>query len=173
MCFLILFGGFIQIVTFLVLIRSNDLKSKSLTPYLINVVAANMVMIVGSFPSTLASAIANQWAFNEVVCRVVGFLGGIAAISMIATMTCITAKRSQLEGVQSHINGLVVLNSWHAASFSRLDKNDQGSCRYELRTKLEGGRHTRPCICLTFSYFSVPYTRFNSKHLPLEDQQSN
>nr|AXN75746.1 opsin [Exaiptasia diaphana] len=92
-CFLILAGGFIQIVTFLVLIRSTDLKTKSLTPYLINVVAANMVMIVGSFPSTLASSIANEWAFtDDLVCRIVGFLGGIAAISMIATMTCITVK---------------------------------------------------------------------------------
>lgn len=92
MVFLIIFGGFLQLVTLLVLIRSNDLKAKSLTPYLINVVAANSVMVVGSFPSTLASAIANRWVFNENICRIVGFLGGIAAVSMIATMASITVK---------------------------------------------------------------------------------
>ncbi|XP_031557359.1 blue-sensitive opsin-like [Actinia tenebrosa] len=90
--FLIVFGGFIQSITLFILLRTPDLKSKSLTPYLINVVVANSVMILGSFPSTLASSIANRWIFNDLVCRLVGFFGGIAAIAMIATMTCITIK---------------------------------------------------------------------------------
>jgi hypothetical protein len=90
--FLIVFGGFVQTITLIVLLRSADLKTKSLTPYLINVVAANSVMIIGSFPSTLASSIANRWIFNDLLCRLVGFFGGIAAVAMIATMTCITIK---------------------------------------------------------------------------------
>lgn len=90
--FLIILGGFIQTVTLIILLRTPDLKSKTLTPYLINVVVANSVMILGSFPSTLASSIANRWIFNDHVCRLVGFLGGIAAVAMIATMTCITIK---------------------------------------------------------------------------------
>lgn len=90
--FLIIFGGFVQTITLTILLRSPDLKSKSLTPYLINVVVANSVMILGSFPSTLASSIANRWIFNDHICRLVGFLGGIAAVAMIATMTCITIK---------------------------------------------------------------------------------
>lgn len=92
MIFLIIFGGIAQVVTLIVLVRSKDLKTKSLTPYLINVVIANTIMVVGSFPSTFASAIANRWLFDDVMCRIVGFLGGIAAVGMIASMACITVK---------------------------------------------------------------------------------
>ncbi|XP_032242267.1 rhodopsin [Nematostella vectensis] len=87
--FLILFGCFLQGITLLILLKKEN-QQKSLTPYLLNIVAANTFMILGSFPTTLVSSFARGWAFNDAVCKFIGFVGGCAATSMIASMLCIT-----------------------------------------------------------------------------------
>lgn len=89
--FLLIAGIISQTITVKVLLLKK-IRNKHLTPYLLNIVASNAIVILGSFPTTFLSSLRNGWYFSDAVCRLNGLLTGIGCIAMIATMACITLK---------------------------------------------------------------------------------
>ncbi|XP_031561410.1 rhodopsin-like [Actinia tenebrosa] len=88
---LLVAGVISQIITIKVLLVKDN-RNKHLTPYLLNIVASNAIIILGSFPTTFLSSLNNGWYFGDAVCRLDGLLTGIGFTAMIATMTYITIK---------------------------------------------------------------------------------
>ncbi|XP_028517434.1 rhodopsin [Exaiptasia diaphana] len=88
---LICVGIVVQYATVKILL-SPHFRMKKLTPYLLNIVLANSIVILGSFPTTFAAAVNNGWPFSEFVCRLNGLLTAVGCIAMLLTMTCITWK---------------------------------------------------------------------------------
>lgn len=86
--FLLFVGCFAQIVTLRILLK-KEYRGKCLTRYLINIVAANSLVILGSFPTSFASTLKHGWPFNETLCHMNGFLAGVGCIAMLSTMTCV------------------------------------------------------------------------------------
>lgn len=89
--FLLVAGIISQTITIKVLLLKEN-RNKHLTPYLLNIVASNALVILGSFPTTFLSSLNNGWYFSHAVCRLNGLLTGMGCIAMIATMTYITVK---------------------------------------------------------------------------------
>nr|FAA00409.1 TPA: opsin [Nematostella vectensis] len=74
------------------LFRNKQSRQRVLTPYLVGISAANSTMIETCLPITFTNAMSHRWLFNDVVCRVEGFIAGTAAISMMLTLACIVYK---------------------------------------------------------------------------------
>jgi hypothetical protein len=126
LAFLLVTGCIAQAITIKVLFLKENRK-KHLTPYLVNIVVANIMVILGSFPTTFVSSLKNRWVFNDAVCRLNGLLTGIGCIAMMATMTCITTK---IHSLVRHQN--VVINQIHMPQDRSYVKNLTAIWTYSL-----------------------------------------
>ena len=91
MAFILAAGCVLQALCFLTLIH-QDSKRLELTSYFLNIVLANAVMMLGSFPTTVASAFAQMHILSTAVCEMTAFCAGTGAIAMMITLTCSTVK---------------------------------------------------------------------------------
>lgn len=105
--FLLSAGTVVQIITTKVLLLKGNGKQQ-LTPYLLNIVVSNTLVILGSFPTTFISSLRNGWYFSDAICRLSGLLAGIGCIAMIATMACITVRVHYLVKNQNAVANHIV-----------------------------------------------------------------
>lgn len=117
--FLLSVGAGVQIITTKVLLLKGNNKQQ-LTPYLLNIVVANTLVILGSFPTTFIASLQNGWYFSEAICRLSGLLAGIGCIAMIATMASITIKVHYLVRHQNAIVNRIIINNTQKRSYIKV-----------------------------------------------------
>ena len=73
-------------------LRRKENRTKKLTPYWINLIICNTVVIIGSFPISFASALTGDYVLNDTGCQVVGFICGLGCIASLANIPCCAVK---------------------------------------------------------------------------------
>lgn len=71
---------------------TKEFKRKPLNKLFINLVVANLVLILLEFPLSLLSMMTSSLVFGQIGCTIRGFIAGVTGITMLATLYCFTAR---------------------------------------------------------------------------------
>lgn len=102
----------------------------TLNKLFLNIVVANLIMIVWEFPLIMVSAFHKKWLFGRVGCIATGAQVTVTTITMIITLVCIEAKIIYFVNMSEvHVlsklfgplrENLIVLLTWTYAGFCML-----------------------------------------------------